>query len=53
MLFSKELTYLLVMDVKAFESTEFLTTYVQHLAELDFSNAFEFIPLLSLSIQIQ
>lgn len=39
MLFSKELTDLIVTDVKGFEGTDLLTKYAQHLAELDLSNA--------------
>lgn len=53
MLLSKELTDLIVIDVKGFEGTELLTKCAQHLAELDFSNTSEFIYLLNLSILIQ
>lgn len=49
MLFSKDLTNLIVLDVKRFEDTEFLTKHAQHLAELYSNNAFEFIYLLNSS----
>lgn len=45
MLFTEELTDLIVIDVKGFEGIEFLTKCAQHLAELDFSNVFPFICL--------
>lgn len=45
MLFSKDLTNVIIVDVKRFEGTDFLTKGAQHLAELYSTNAFEFIYL--------
>lgn len=43
MLVSKELTALIVIDVKGFEGTKLLTKCAHHLAELGLSNASEYI----------
>lgn len=47
MLFSKDLANLIVLDVKRFEGTEFLTKCARHLGEMYSTNAFEFIYLLN------
>lgn len=42
MLLIKDLTNVIVLDVKRFEGTEFLPKCAQHLAELYSTNGFEF-----------